>query len=134
MIFWKHLLSLVVVIVSPNISNSTSRFCGTLTDDATFLLSAYYRLLVEKLHKELASLVVTAGCHTMLNWLSDVPQKMFLVIIVMQFLLVNDGIVVVQLLSLVVIVSPNISNSTSRFCGTLNDDAISLLSAYYASG
>ena len=56
---------------------------------------------------------------------------MFLVIIVTQFLLVNDGIVVVQLLSLVVIVSPNISNSTSRFCGTLNDDATSLLSAYY---
>ena len=55
------------------------------------------RLLVEKLHKELASLVVTAECHTMLNWLMF--PKMFLVIIVMQFL-VNDGIVVVQLLSL----------------------------------
>ena len=79
------------------------------------------RLLVEKLHKELASLVVTAECHTMLNWLMF--PKMFLVIIVMQFLLVNDGIVVVQLLSLVVIISPNISNSTSRFCGTLTDDA-----------
>ena len=45
--------------------------------------------------------------------------EMFLVVIVTQYLLVNDGIVVVQLLSLVVIVSPNISNSTSRFCGTL---------------
>ena len=64
---------------------------------------------------------------TMLNWLMF--PKMFLVIIVTQFLLVNDGIVVVQLLSLVVIVSPNISNSTSQFCGTLTDDATSLLSA-----
>ena len=57
------------------------------------LYCLHTRLLVDKLHKELASLVVTAECHTMLNWLMF--PKMFIVIIVMQFLLVNDGIVVV---------------------------------------